>query len=183
MKNKGLIFSGIAVFLFAINFISAASFSIGSFFDQIGAENLILITVFLILLAFVNFALKKSLMKDSPAIAGVISLCVALLATYGLYVSNFDLTGLMFNFGVTQDIIITWVPIIFLLAIIFFSIKYHISTVMTIVGAIFIALSQTSLVYETGFFGWVGAVLLILGGIWWIYRSKNKKKPLDLRIR
>ena len=179
MKKVGLIFSSIAVLLFTTSFISAASFSIGSFFDQIGAENLVLITLFLIFLAFINFALTKSIMKDNRNVAGVISLCVSLLIVYGLYATSFDVLGLMSGFGVSNDLIITWVPIIFLIAIIFFTVKFHISKVMTFVGALFIILSQTSLVYETTFFLLVGLALFIIGAIWW-YKRKHPSVKKNL---
>lgn len=181
MKKAGLMFSSLVVSLFAMNFVSAAV-SIGDFFQEIGTENLVLGTLFLIFFAFINFILTKSFMKDNRPVAGVISFCVSLLAVYGIYYADFDITGLMFNFGVTEDIITTWVPIIFIAGLVFLSYskkekKWKFYRTFLISGVLFIILGMTEAVYESGLFIIIGIILLMLGFyLWW---KKRKKGNLD----
>jgi hypothetical protein len=175
MKKAGLIFSSVVTSLFAMNFVSAAV-SIGNFFDQIEPSTMILGALFMIFFAFINFILTKSVMKDNRPVAGVISLCISLLAVYGLYYANFDVIGLMFNFGITEDIITTWVPILLLGLAIFFSIKFHVSYVMMALGALFLILGLTNAVYESALSIFSGIALLILGVIWAAKHNKWFKK-------
>ena len=177
MKKVGLMFLSVVTSLFAMNFVSAAV-SIGDFFNQIEPSTMVLGAMFMILFAFINFILTKSFMKDNRPVAGVISFCISLLAVYGLYYADFDITGLMFNFGVTEDIITTWVPIILLGIAIFFSLKGYFSYVMIALGALFFILGITDVVYESGLFIAVGLVIAMLGFfLLWRKLKKKQEKP------
>jgi len=74
-------------FILMLNLVSAYGYSIGNIFDQIGGDNLILIIIFIASFAFINWLLSRSI-KENKSVAVILSLCSAVLITYGSYRSD-----------------------------------------------------------------------------------------------
>jgi hypothetical protein len=152
--------------------------SIGDFLDAFGFENLLLIATFLISFALINFSLKKVL-KDSAgqpnkAVAGVVAFAVSMLIVYGVHRIGFDLENFFYDLGLDENLLEIIVPLIVLAAAIWLIYKVGIVLLLIIVGLLFIIVSFTDWVYESGILLFTGIGLLILGVIirWW-----KKRKP------
>jgi len=180
MKNR-LVF-GLFIGLFLISFVSAyngGGFSIGELFDDFGGENLLLLSVFFVMFAFLNFILLKVLKDNygepSRKTAGMIAFLVSLIIVYGFYKLNFDIEKLLFTIGLDENVIYTLIPIIILafMGYLIWKIGFHWAIIVT--GALFIAIALfTDLIYESGALAVLGIVLVILGIIIWRYmRKKN----------
>ncbi|MDP3992381.1 MAG: hypothetical protein Q8P79_02650 [Nanoarchaeota archaeon] len=194
--------------LFLLSFVSAqffsdygsyGSFSITGFFDSIGSQDIILLTSFIIIFAFLFFALSRiNLFKttkmtpygrvDEPnkAIPGVISFAISLLAVYGIYRSDFDLEGLFSGFGISTEIFYPLMWVILVAAAVFiiwafgrrkyggFSLSGGLAGLFFTLGlGIILTVFFTDFFYEKGTALVIGAGLLIVSLFLWRWARKK----------
>ncbi|MCX6749527.1 MAG: hypothetical protein NTW17_02155 [Candidatus Pacearchaeota archaeon] len=169
MEKRGAL---VILSLFLINFVSAqfgyGSFSITDIFDSFGPENIILMAVFLVLFAVIFYAtsrvFKDSYGQPNRAIAGVISFALSVLATYGIYRSGFDISGLFYGFGISGDLLYTSIFVIFVIIMILIIWKLGVGGFFTIFGLFLLLLIFfTDIIYEETIVGIVGGILLLIG--------------------
>ena len=166
-----------------ISFVSAFShygynrFSITGFFSSINPDDMILMTLFIIIFAFINFSLGK-FFKDSygnpnKAIAGVVAFAVTSLIVYGFWRTGFDLGGLFYNVGISEDTLFFIMPIVLLVAAIFIAWKVGFAALFLIFGAFIVLITIfTDLIYEKLTSLIIGVVLFLIGlWLWWRKRK------------
>jgi hypothetical protein len=183
MNKRGILFLTI---LLSINLVSALS--IGEALDQIGGENILLIGIFLISFALLNMILGRfSLFKDEvtgrpTSTPPIIAFIISIFIIYGLYKMNFDLENILFNLGISSDLIYPILMIAIIIGAIYASYKLKDAwiwknkcIILLFAGITCIWLSMTDLVYEQDTVLIIGIVLII---IWYFCkRSKTKDKP------
>ncbi|MFH1503119.1 MAG: hypothetical protein ABIE36_00475 [Candidatus Diapherotrites archaeon] len=160
---------------------------------NVDSNTIVLALVFIILLVLINFSLSKIFKKDKTS-ATIISLCVSLLAVYGIERMNWDLSGIIFTLGISEEILYAIVPWIILGIIIWISfakdkrsgrIKFRFFMPFLILGTMLVALSFTPLIYQKSIVLITGIVFLIIGIISWFKkmgRDKDKEKGV-LKVR
>jgi len=151
MKKSWVLFS-------AIMFISFASAQgISEILDSIDQSTMILYATFIISFCVLFFSLSKTLFKDQQqkVFAAVISATISLLIVYGVNQTEFDISGFFLDLGVSEDILLTLVPLIIAGGVIFLIVKFAKDSLI-IIGGFCIAL---------GFFVEEKTVFFVLGGI------------------
>jgi hypothetical protein len=143
---------------------------------SINPNDMILGLLFIIFFVFINFALTRIVFKKEKTSASIIALCVSLLAVYGINRTNFDVTGIVYSIGITEEMIYTIVPFIILAGLIFLIWKVKLCRTLIIAGIALIVASF--FVYEQTWVLIAGIILLILGLILCL-RRKNKQNPSD----
>ena len=185
--KKGL-FAFLAPFLM-IKLVSAqffgsygGSFSIVSFLDSIGAENITFMALFIIFFAVLFYSLSR-LFKDSygqpnKPIAGVLAFAISALISYGIYRSGFDLTGLLYGWGIDTSFLY---PVISIAILLFagLMIKYvGFGMFLMLLGAFFLYIALfTDIVYEKTFLAILGGILAVLGFVIW--RRKAARRHIE----
>lgn len=146
---------------------------LGDLFSGIDPETMVLATSFLIFFAVINFSLSKVFKKDKN-VSTIISLCVSLLSVYGITRTNFDLNGLFYSVGITDELLYIITPILALIFIFIISMKrdpttkrrrFSLGRFLMFLGALMLILGFTPLIYRKAFYIGVGAGLIALGGI------------------
>lgn len=153
-------------------------------FYSIDPNTMVLGLLFVIFYILINFSLSKVFRRERASSA-IISLCVSLLAVYGINKTNFDISGLVYNIGITENIIYTIVPwVIIGLAVLASFVKdrttgrrrFRLYRLLMILGAFFILLSFFA--YEKGITMIIGIVLIVLGLLlWWFVTKKKGTSP------
>jgi hypothetical protein len=136
---------------------------------NIDPNTMILGLLFIIFFVLIQFLLGRSL-RDKMS-SNIIAFCVALLAVYGLNRTNFDISGVFYNWGIGDGIIYGVIPFIILVGLIWITWKLGISRALMIVGGLLIIASF--FVYEKAVVLILGIALVILGFILWIRRKKK----------
>ncbi len=166
-----------------INFVSAFShygynrFSITGFFSSINPDDMILMTLFIIIFAFINFSLGK-IFRDSygnpnKATAGVVAFSVTSLIVYGFWRTGFDISGLFYNIGVSEDMLFFIIPIILIMAAIFIAWKVGFAALFLIFGLLMLLITIfTDLIYTKGTALIIGFALLLIG-LWLWKRTRG----------
>lgn len=147
----------------------------------IDPETMILGLLFVIILAFTNFALGKTLGNKSTS--GVIAFCVALITVYGINKLNWDILSFSYRIGLTEKLLYTLVPLIILALIAYFIIRKGLRNVLIFIGILFIILSFTDWIYEKTILLIIGIVLLVLGIVLRFRKKKILKKKGILKIQ
>ena len=175
--------------LFLLNFVSAyngyGSFSFSDLLASIDQSMMILGTIFIVTFALLHFSLTKAF-RGNKSIAGVIAFALASLITYGINKMDFNFEGFFYDIGISGDLLYILLPIIILVGIIWLANikskrtgkKFGFGNIFLILGALFIALGLTDLIYEKGAAMVIGLILMIIG-IWAIFKKKrriNKKE-------
>lgn len=164
--------------IFAISLASAAyypgTFSLGDFLNQTDSSTLILGSIFIISFAFLNFALGKYF-KDNKAISGSVSFAVSLLIIYAINRSGLNFDTFFFNIGISSDVLLPAMYLIFFAAFIFLVIKFGLAKTFIAFGALLVLVSFIpGLIYETGTAFFFGIILIIIGIAIFLF---FKKKP------
>jgi len=140
----------------------------------IDPNTMILGLLFVIFFAIINFALGKSL-RDKKT-SGIIAFCISLLAVYGINRTNFDVSGMFYSIGISEEMIYTILPWIILVGLIFMIWKLKLPLTLMLVGIILIIASF--FVYEQTWVLIVGIVLFVLGFLLWLRRKKKGPSTL-----
>ena len=180
MKKRNSVIGSILALLLA-NFVSAYSygsyFSIRDYLYSIDPQTMTLAVVFIVIFAFVFYSLSRML-KNSEGepnviIAAVIAFAIAAFAGYGINRSNFDITNLFYNIGISGDALI-WIISIFAILFAFFLIKkFKSSGFFIISGIIIILIAIFTDPFKEGIVIGVGIIFLFIGSLIW-YLRKDK---------
>lgn len=166
---------GILSFLFLIamiNFVSA-QMGLSDLLSSIDEATLILYAVFIISFSLLFFSLGK-LFKENRAIAGIVSGAIALVITYTVNKTGFDISGFFIDLGISEDILLMIVPIIIIAGIIFMIIKFKLNS-LVIIGGFFIVFGI--FVYGVVLFIIVGIILIIARIVIGYLLNRNKSPP------
>ena len=139
----------------------------------IDAKTMVLGLLFIVLFAIINFALMKSI--KNKGLSAIISFAISLFAIYGINKTRFDPSEMLYNIGLTQDLLYTVVPILIILGLVLLSRRFGFGKILLIVGVILSGLSFTELIYEKGVLLAIGIGLIIIGGAF-AYRKSKKDK-------
>ena len=144
------------------------NFSIVSFLDSFGVENITFMALFIIFFAVIFYSLSR-LFKDpygqpNKPIAGVLAFAISALISYGIYRSGFDLTGLLYGWGIDTSFLY---PVISIAILLFagLMIKYvGFGAFLMLSGAsLFCIAIFTDIVYEKTFLAILGVILAVIG--------------------
>jgi hypothetical protein len=151
MKKSWLLITSILL----INLVSAQGIS--EILNSIDQTTMILYAAFIISFCILFFSLSKTLFKgpQSKVFAAVISAVISLLIVYGLNQMEFDFSGYFFDLGISEDMLLTIIPIIIIAGIIFVIFKFAKDSLF-IIGGFSIIL---------GFFVEEKVLLFVIGGI------------------
>ncbi len=162
------------LFVISLNTISALDFSLTGTLDSFDPETIFLLLSFLIILTLLNFSLMK-FFKDSPKVGSILSILLALMFTYGLYLWDVDFGNFLYDYS---DII-PWVVIVLL---IFSFWKFKWKTLLG-AGALFILLEFLEVGENEGALMSLGIMLigayLISKFLWWLVVGRKKKRETD----
>jgi len=156
----------------------------GDLLYSIDPNTMILGLVFIILYVLIHFSLSK-IFKQERASSTIISLCISLLTVYGINRIDFDLSRVLFNWGVTEDILYLVVPWIILGVSIWASfvkdkvtgkINFRLYRLFLILGAILFLIGLIPGVYENVIFIVIGIILILLGIILWFIKKVNFRR-------
>ncbi|MCK9595714.1 hypothetical protein M0R19_00830 [Candidatus Pacearchaeota archaeon] len=141
-------------FLFLIAMIGFANAQgISDILSSFDESTLILYAVFAITFTILFFALQKTVFKGNNTPAVIIAGALALIATYSINKTGFDVGGFAIDLGIPEDFLLMLIPIILLGGIIFAIIKFK-KEALWIVGSLLLAV---------GFFTYGGSVFIITG--------------------
>ncbi|MEX0932827.1 MAG: hypothetical protein WDZ77_01880 [Candidatus Pacearchaeota archaeon] len=180
MIKRGLFLSFLA-FLFEISFVEAQGIS-SVFYNSIDPSTIILLLVFIVSFALLNYAFSKFFTGNAITPA-IISLSLSLGVTYGINRYLYEsFEGFLFNIGISEGMLYLIGPIALLFALGILWWKKNLGKAITGMGIlILIIVSFTDLFYEVFITGLIGFVLLVLGI--WFWRRENKKKAEAQMIR
>jgi hypothetical protein len=166
--KKSLLALSVFIFLVGINFVSAQD-TLSDLLNSFDESMVILAAVFIISFSILFFALTKSLFRDNIPIAGVIAGAIAFLTTWGINRTGFDFGGFFIDFGISENLLMTILPLVIIAGIIFVIIKLK-SMSLFIFGGLLIVLSF--FVYAKALLVVVGLILLGIG----FYLTSRKGK-------
>lgn len=143
-------------------------------FSSIDPNTMVLGLLFVIFFVLIRFALGRSL-KDRVS-SSVIAFCVSLLIVYGIGRTDFDISGMFYGIGITEEILYTIVPFIILAGLIFMIWKLKLSRTFILTGIFLIV---------AGFFSYEKTIVMIIGialfalGIFILFwlKNRNPKNP------
>ena len=138
------------ILLASISFASAQGLS--DLLNQIDEATIILYAVFIISFSLLFFSLNK-VFQGNTSTSGIISVVISLLIVYSVNKSGINLQGVFFDLGISEEILMTIVPIIILLGTVFIVIKLAKESLL-VLGGLLIAVS---------FFVYQQATLMVLG--------------------
>ncbi|MEK6906513.1 MAG: hypothetical protein AABW81_02735 [Nanoarchaeota archaeon] len=156
----------------------AIDFSLSEILDSIDSSTMILGALFILIFAFTNYILSKTLIgrdgKSNSAISGVMSLSISLLAVYGINKIGLDYESLLSSIGISSDFLYVALPVILLIGAIYLLVRLR-SLGLLIIGVVFIGAGLTDLVYEKTTVLIMGIVILIIWAIvsYWSYRIRH----------
>lgn len=175
MKKRLLVLPLLILFT---GFVSAAfgyygSFSLGNFVDTLGTTTIVLATLFIIFFVVLNNVVFIHFFKGDKASSSVVSAGISLLMVYGLYL--WDIESILFDFGLSSDLLFTIFSVVFIIAVIWAAIKKRLYLLFTILGLILIILSLTTdLIYKYGWGLGIGIIMFAIGILLW--RRRNRKE-------
>lgn len=186
MQKKSLLLI-LVLGIFLINFVSAqfyGSFSITDLLYSIDPTVMTLAVLFIIIFAFSFFSLsrifKSKYGEPNKAMAGVVALALSTLAVYWINRSDLDFESFFYDIGISSEILYIVLPIIILVGIIWLSRKIRFYNVLLILGALFIVVTFTNLIYEKGAAFVIGVVLIVIGLLlrrWKKGKGGGKSRP------
>ena len=181
MKKSCLFFLS----LFSISFVSAfgyyGSFSIRNLFASLNPNDVFLGVAFLLFLFFLNLAFSR-FSKDKSGnpsrAAWVPALALSVGLTYGLSRASFDISTFFYGLGFTEDFLMAFFGIVLAVGMIYAIKKKKFKYFLIGLGAFFIVLGFTELIYEKGAALIIGIVLVLFGLKFWkifkIFKIKDK---------
>jgi hypothetical protein len=149
------------VLLMTTGFASAA-LSLSDMLDSIDSSLIILSSIFIISFLFFYFSLSK-IFKAQKNFASIISVVLSFLIIYGVNKVGFDVENFFFDMGVSEDALMTIIPLILVAGIIFMFVKfktkafYYLGGLLVVLG-FFIFEEAAQLIV-------IGVVIIIVGMI------------------
>jgi signal transduction histidine kinase len=186
MQKRGLVFGIVTMFsVMMINFVSASfhygyggSFSLSDMLNSIDSSTMILGALFIIIFAFVNYALSK-FFRDSRVVGTVIALAIALLTVYFININSWDYTYFFYNIGISEDLLATIAPLVLIGGIAFFWYKYGLCVMLILLGGLSIVLSLIGVVYEYETLFAIGVIILGIGLWVCLRRGREPREPRE----
>ncbi len=186
--KRGL-FSGVFIFLFLINFVNAQSFS--ETFSFLDPTMITLAVVFVVFFGALYFSVSK-IFRGQTQIAAVIAIALSFLLVYWL--NNLtDIGSLFSGWGISNEILYTAGPILFLAVLVLLIIKIRFGAFMFL-GGLMILIGAMGLVYSTDVLMIIGAVFVAIGLLWMVsrrgrifflrarYSRIQRRNPRDIRL-
>ena len=130
--------------MFLIGLISAAPLSLSDVLSNIAEGTLIILLVFIISFALIFFALNKTLSQNIP-IAAVISFAMAFGITYWINKSGFDLSGWVYDLGISSEFLSIFIPIVSIALAVFLVVKLKKNSLFVLGGLL---IASSIFVYE-----------------------------------
>jgi len=174
-----------------VSFVSAqywgGRLSLSDLLYNIDPSNMILGVVFIVVFAVLYFSLSR-FFKDregrpNKVIATIISLSAALLVTYGINRSGFNIEGLFYNIGIPREALYIILPMLLMAGLIYAILKRKIKELFLIIGGILVILSF--FVYEKVVTLVIGIILILIG--LFIKKKKGYKRGeygfMPIRLR
>jgi len=157
------------VSILLIEFASAATFSLSSVFDRITQENLIIFLTFIISFALIFFSLNK-FFRGNRMIAAMVTFAMSFGITYWVSQMDFDLSGWLFDLGISSDILLIILPILAIILCIFLIAKLKRNSLL-VFGGFF--LLSAFFVYEKIIVIILGIVLIFIR----LFFKKKRRRP------
>lgn len=187
MEKKGLIIP--VLFLFFINFVSAQFY--GGFTDflyNIDPNAMTLGVLFIVLFAILFFSLSR-IFKDkygypNKTIATIVALALSVLCVYWVNRTGFDIPGLFYSIGISEEILYIIAPLVVLAGLIFIFTRFktkRFGKTLLILGGLLLVLSFTDLVYEKGFLVIVSIAMIVVGLVLVLRRPRGARGPKPWR--
>lgn len=161
----------------------------------IDPNTMVLCLIFIILYIIIHFSLAKIFKKDRAS-SVIISLCISLLAIYGINKINFNFSNFFFDLGISEDIFYIIVPWIILGLAVLASFardeatgkkRFKLYRLLLALGLMIFLIGLTP-VYQRIVFIVAGIILIILGILLWkikgvsIKRNINSSEGVDILI-
>ena len=155
---------------------------LSNFLSSVDSGTMILGTFFLIVFAVLMFLLNKTLFKENRGITTIIAFCIALLSTWGINKSGFNLSGTFTSIGLSENALYTITPILLIVVVVLASItkdkitqrkSFSLSRFFLVLGSFMIILGVSPLIYQKGFYIVTGAVLWVLAIIMLLKKKRN----------
>lgn len=157
-------------FLLLISFGLVSAQGLGDLLGHLDESTVILASIFIISFAILFFSLSKAF-KDNTTIAGVISIVVSFLITWGINKTGFDIGGLFYNIGVSEELLMTILPILILAGIILLIIKLKWGSLIVFSGLSFVL---AFFAYDKTLSITIGIIFLVIG-LYFLGRKKKKR--------
>ena len=167
----------VASLILMTSFVSAyygQTFSVSNFFSTVDPATVYLVCIFLVAFVFINFALAK-FFKGNKTAAGLSSMAISFLITYGLYRSGFNYQGAFSNIGIQSNMIYAILPFLLLGALIFMGIKMGWPNAFFAFGLFFVVLGFTGLVAEATTTIVIGVGMIIIALMFYSGMNKREK--------
>jgi hypothetical protein len=154
--------------------------------SNIDPNTMVLGLVFIILYVLINFSLSK-IFKKERASSAIISLCISLLAVYGLNRTDLNFSNIFFNLGFSENTLYLIVPWIILgLAILASFVKdkttgkrsFRLYRLLIALGAMIFIIGLTP-IYQKAIFIAAGLILILLGFFLWLRKKIHLKKNIN----
>jgi len=176
MKKSLLI---IFALVMAVGFVSAQDL-LSDLLNTLDESMVILSAIFIISFSILYFSLSKLLFKKNITTSAVISVILAFLITYGVNKSGFDFNGFFFDIGVSENVLMTIIPLVILGGVVFTIIKLG-SKSLFVFGGLLVALSF--FVYAKALLIIVGIILFIIGFALWKSKKDGEENPWEAARR
>jgi len=150
----------------------------GNFIASVDTSLILFAALFILIFAFIKFALDKSIFKKNKGISVTIALVISILSIYGLAKTNFSFDIFLFNLGIGEELISMIAPWILLAIAMFIIFKWGFGPMLMIAGIVLVMAGITKLVYEYEFSVALGFAFLIIGLIMYVKMKKRKEKKL-----
>ncbi len=93
--------------------------TISDLLNMIDAKTMVLVVVFIVSFALLFFSLSR-VFRGEKAIAGIVSLALSFLITYGINKSDIDLENLLYDIGLTLEVLHIIFPIFIIVLVLIF---------------------------------------------------------------
>jgi len=174
MQKRGFIL-GFFLFLFGINFVSAAfhygGYSLSDLLNTFDSSTVILTSIFIIAFVLIFWPLSK-FFKENALIAGIISFAISFLIIFEINRRGYDFAGFFYGIGISEGIFSFIIPLVLIVGLIFSGFKYGWGITLTSIGGFLIITSFTDIIYAKGATFIIGAILLGIGI--WLWRRGKK---------
>ncbi|VVB84077.1 Uncharacterised protein [uncultured archaeon] len=142
------------LFIFIINFASAQN-GLDDLLNSIEQSTVVFFSVFIISFVILFFSLSKTLFKENKSFAGIIAVTLSFLIVYGLNKSNFDVSNLFSNLGISGETLNLIIALVVIAGVIFMIVNLKKDSLF-VLGGLFIVAS---------FFVYAKTLLIVVGVI------------------